>query len=91
MTYNDLQKEVGALGFESEATDATVMLTAANRARRTIFTEREKRRLGELYPVPKVPSFTAPDFRHTGKEDEIFTIRAKSVSFLCGLDHRKYQ
>ena len=76
MTYNDLQKEVAALGFESDAPDAAVLLTAANRALRKIFTERETRKRADFYISTPLPCMTHRVFLHKGRGEEIISVSA---------------
>ena len=48
MTYNDLEKEVLALGFESVAPQSDTMLTAANRALFSLFVERDEKKRADV-------------------------------------------
>ena len=81
MTYKELQDDVAALGFEGYIANSEAMLSAARRALRTIFTEKEARGVFELYQTPRLPKRMIENFIHTGECAEELCFEEKAVSF----------
>ena len=81
MTYQELNRQVASLGFESEISDPTILLDAANRAVRQIFNERPIYRSLEIYQSSRLPASRIEAHRHIGSLCDVFPFNAKAYSF----------
>ena len=66
MTYNDLKREVEALGFGERIADDSALAVFANRALRRIFTDRGSVRTLKLYAMDNTPKIVAENVVYTG-------------------------
>lgn len=81
MTINELQEEVAALGFEDSIACDTPFITAANRALRTIYTERPVARRVRI-PTSKVrPLSRVTSIRHEGGDVITLTLTGSCYAF----------
>ena len=87
MTYKDLCEEITALGFETELESEERVLSAANRALMTIFTERPLYKKLTLYKHRATPVQKTAIINHVGGKDVTVEYEgAKAFSFkTCGV------
>ncbi len=82
MTYNDLYKEIIALGFESEIDSQDRLLASVNRALNTIFTERAVFSDVNIYQRKYAPSLKIKRIEHKGTESDTVSYNARCYSFI---------
>ncbi len=81
MTYNELQREVCALGFEGELESEERLLFAARRAMNIIFTERPMYKTLTVSKPRMLPVLKIKCIEHKGGEQDSVSFCARSFSF----------
>ncbi len=82
MTYNDLYKEIIALGFQSEIDSEERITTSVSRALSTIFTERPVFSNLSIYQRKYRPTLKINAIEHKGTEVDTVNYNARCYSFV---------
>ena len=86
MTFTELKKEVAALGFENRAYGDSLLAIFANRALRTVFSDRAVTRTLKIFIPPIRPLARRECIHHRGGEEEILTLNGRAYSIeVCGI------
>ena len=81
MNYNDLCKEVCALGFENDIEPGDGLLFSARRAIISIYNDRPIYKTAELYQNPILTSGRIEFFSHNSDEENKIEFNARAYSF----------
>lgn len=80
MTFNELKEEVIALGFDDSLEDEMVLVSAVNRALRTIYSERSITKELHLFSSGDLPHYKTKEIRHIGKETVTLPLAGRAFS-----------